>query len=209
MALQYSTTVNNARLDQIETTISTTPSLLIFSGSAPANCAAADTGTLLATLTITGALGTASSGVIDFNETVTQTNSSHVAGTPTFILVTTSADAAVCTLAIGTDATFTGTVATGVDISITAGATITAGAGTGLSIVLINGGTAGTATTALGTVGSGTADTSWVGTAVVAGSVLSGASFVAGDVLCLKYDETGTVNTGWLNAGFNVRYGKS
>lgn len=96
-----------------------------------------------------------------------------------------------------------------IDLWASSGATITAGAGTGLSMVLINGGSVGTATTALGTVGSGTADTSWVGTAVVAGSVLSGASFSAGDVLCLKYDETGTVNTGWLNAGFNVRYGKS
>ena len=95
------------------------------------------------------------------------------------------------------------------DLWAVPGATITAGAGTGLAITLINGGAVGTATTALGTVGAGTADTSWVGTQVYAGSVLSGASFSAGDVLCLKYDETGTVNTLWLNAGFNVRYGKS
>lgn len=52
MAIQYSVTVNQAKLDSIETTISTTPSLKIYSGSAPANCAAADTGTLLATLTL-------------------------------------------------------------------------------------------------------------------------------------------------------------
>lgn len=96
-----------------------------------------------------------------------------------------------------------------IDLWAAPGATITAGAGTGLSVVLINGGAVGTATTALGTVGSGTADTSWVGTQVYAGSVLAGASFAAGDVLCLKYDETGTVNTLWLNAGFNVRFGKS
>lgn len=89
------------------------------------------------------------------------------------------------------------------------GATITAGSGTGLAIVLQNGGQAGTATTALGTVGSGTADTGWVADTVQAGSILSGASFVAGDVLAIKYDETGTVNTSWLNVGFHVRYGTS
>lgn len=89
------------------------------------------------------------------------------------------------------------------------GATITAGSGTGLAIVLQNGGQAGTATTALGTVGSGTADTGWVADTVQAGSILAGASFVAGDVLAIKYDETGTVNTSWLNVGFHVRYGTS
>jgi len=47
MALQYSIAVNNARLDAIETTISTSAKLRIYTGSAPANCAAAATGTLL------------------------------------------------------------------------------------------------------------------------------------------------------------------
>ncbi len=64
-----------------------------------------------------------------------------------------------------------------IDLWAVPGATITAGAGTGLSMVLINGGAVGTATTALGTVGAGTADTNWVGTQVYAGSVLAGATF--------------------------------
>ena len=51
MALQWSTTVRNAILDQIETTISTSARLKVFTGSAPANCAAADSGTLLADIT--------------------------------------------------------------------------------------------------------------------------------------------------------------
>jgi hypothetical protein len=88
------------------------------------------------------------------------------------------------------------------------GASIVAGAGTGLSLVLQNGGLVGTATTALGTVGSGTADTGWVADTVIAGSVGVG-TFVAVDVLAIKYDETGTVNTAWLNVGINVRYGTS
>lgn len=52
MAIQLSTSVRNARLDQIESTIGTAPTLAIFSGTAPANCAAANTGTLLATMTL-------------------------------------------------------------------------------------------------------------------------------------------------------------
>lgn len=52
MAHQYSITVNNARLDAIETTIGTAPILRIRSGSAPANCAATRSGTVLASLTL-------------------------------------------------------------------------------------------------------------------------------------------------------------
>ena len=88
------------------------------------------------------------------------------------------------------------------------GATITAGAGTGISLVLQNGGQVGTSTTTIGTVGSGTADTGWVADTVIAGSI-GVATFVAGDVICVKYDETGTVNASWLNVGMNVRYGTS
>jgi hypothetical protein len=52
MAIQFSEAVANAMLDQIETTVSTSPTLTIFSGSMPANCAAADSGTALAILTL-------------------------------------------------------------------------------------------------------------------------------------------------------------
>lgn len=48
MGLQYSTTVRNAELDAIETAIGVSPVLEIRSGPPPANCAAADTGVLLA-----------------------------------------------------------------------------------------------------------------------------------------------------------------
>ena len=48
MAIQLSVAVRNARLDAIETTISTSPLLQIWSGAQPANCAAADAGTKLA-----------------------------------------------------------------------------------------------------------------------------------------------------------------
>ena len=52
MAIQLSAAVRNARLDAIETTIGTSAILEIRSGAAPANCAAADSGTLLASLTL-------------------------------------------------------------------------------------------------------------------------------------------------------------
>ncbi len=52
MAFQYSTTVRNAILDQVETTISTAPTLEIRTGAAPANCGTADSGTLLASMTL-------------------------------------------------------------------------------------------------------------------------------------------------------------
>src|SRR5678815_2625240 len=47
MALQLSTTVRNARLDTIESTTGTAALLRIFTGTEPANCAAADSGTKL------------------------------------------------------------------------------------------------------------------------------------------------------------------
>lgn len=52
MALQYSVAVNNARLDAVESTTGVSAKLNLYSGAAPANCAAADTGTLLATLSL-------------------------------------------------------------------------------------------------------------------------------------------------------------
>ena len=52
MAVQLSTAVRNARLDQIQTTIGTSAVLKIRTGAQPVNVAAADSGTVLATLTL-------------------------------------------------------------------------------------------------------------------------------------------------------------
>jgi hypothetical protein len=52
MAIQLSTGIRNARLDTIESTSGTSCSLEIRSGSAPANCAAASSGTILATINL-------------------------------------------------------------------------------------------------------------------------------------------------------------
>lgn len=52
MALQYSTTVRNAKLDAVETAIGVSPVLTIRTGAAPANCGTANSGTVLATMTL-------------------------------------------------------------------------------------------------------------------------------------------------------------
>jgi hypothetical protein len=48
MTVQWSTPLRNALLDQFETTIGASAKLQIRSGAQPANCAAADSGTLIA-----------------------------------------------------------------------------------------------------------------------------------------------------------------
>lgn len=62
MAIKYSVAVRNAKLDAIEAAIGTTPVLKIRTGSAPTNCAAADTGTVLATISLPSDWMAAASG---------------------------------------------------------------------------------------------------------------------------------------------------
>jgi hypothetical protein len=52
MSIQLSTTVRNARLDAIETAIGVDAVMRIYTGTVPANCAAANAGTILAQLTL-------------------------------------------------------------------------------------------------------------------------------------------------------------
>lgn len=62
MAIQLSTAVRNARLDAIETAIGASAILRIRSGAAPANCATADSGTVLATVNLPADWMAAASG---------------------------------------------------------------------------------------------------------------------------------------------------
>jgi len=52
MSLQYSVTLRNAQLDQVETTIGASAILYLRSGAPPADCAAADSGTLISTISL-------------------------------------------------------------------------------------------------------------------------------------------------------------
>ena len=52
MGLQLSVAARNAQLDAIETTIGASPVLKVFTGSPPVDCAAPDSGTVLATINL-------------------------------------------------------------------------------------------------------------------------------------------------------------
>lgn len=62
MALQFSTACRNAMLDGITSTVGNAGTLEIRSGSAPADCGQADSGTLLATHTLGSPFDAAASG---------------------------------------------------------------------------------------------------------------------------------------------------
>lgn len=62
MAFQFSVAARNAALDAIETAAGTAPTLTIRTGAVPVNCAAARTGTVLATLVIPSDWMAAASG---------------------------------------------------------------------------------------------------------------------------------------------------
>lgn len=52
MAIQLSVTVRNARLDTVESTTGTSAQLRIYTGTQPADCATAASGSLLCTITL-------------------------------------------------------------------------------------------------------------------------------------------------------------
>lgn len=62
MSLQYSGAVRDAQLDAVETVVGTGPKLQIRTGAPPANCAAADSGTLLCEITLPSDWMAAASG---------------------------------------------------------------------------------------------------------------------------------------------------
>lgn len=65
MAVQLGTTLRNNMLNQYESTLGTTPKLILRSGAQPADCAAVDTGTFLGILTLPSDwMNAASSGSI-------------------------------------------------------------------------------------------------------------------------------------------------
>jgi hypothetical protein len=81
MAVQYSVAVNNARLDSVETTIGASPTLEMRTGAPPANCAAADSGAVLATVTLPADWMNAASGASKTKLGTWQDASADAAGT--------------------------------------------------------------------------------------------------------------------------------
>ncbi|MDE2100279.1 MAG: hypothetical protein KGL39_23715 [Patescibacteria group bacterium] len=111
MALQYSTTHRTNAMSDIATQVGTSGVLKIFTGTAPANCATADTGTLLATLTCNATqFGTATSGVLTASAITSATASGT--GTAGYFRIYPSA-------ATTTNAVLQGTVGTtGADLNL-------------------------------------------------------------------------------------------
>ena len=81
MTLQYSDTVRNAKLDAVETAIGTSAVLKIRTGAQPANVAAADSGTVLATLNLPSDWMAAASGGTKAKSGTWQDASADAAGT--------------------------------------------------------------------------------------------------------------------------------
>ena len=83
MALSYSAALRNAELDAITTAVGNGGKLRIYSGSRPANVAAAITGTLLAELTCATPFAAGASGGVLTVGTVTADSSADNTGTAT------------------------------------------------------------------------------------------------------------------------------
>lgn len=94
---------------------------ILMSGTQPA--AGGTKTTVLATLTFGSVIGTSTNGVLTLGA-VSQTNASHVNGTPTWMRIEKSDGTWVWDFAIPTDAAFTGTVANGVDVALTGTVTV-------------------------------------------------------------------------------------
>ena len=111
MALSYSTTARNAMLDTLTTAVGPSGKLRIYSGTRPANVAAAITGTLLAELICNAsqfALG--ASGAVLTLSAITQDSSNDATGTASHFRIWKSD---------GTTAVIDGTVSTsGSDLNL-------------------------------------------------------------------------------------------
>ena len=131
MALQFSVAVRNAQLDTIESTIGTSAKLSVYTGSAPADCATADTGTKLITISLPSDwMNAASSGTKTLLGTWSGTASAGSAATPGYHRFKDSTDTTCgmqgsCGIGSG-DLSFNGTITSGQTITVSA-YTITAG----------------------------------------------------------------------------------
>lgn len=103
MALSYTTTDRNARLDQLTTSVGASGILKIYSGTPPANVGASLSGnTLLAQLTMNATFAPASSGGVLTLNSITTESSADATGTATFFRMTTSGGTAKIQGTVGT-----------------------------------------------------------------------------------------------------------
>lgn len=131
MAFQFSTAARNAALDSIETAIGVSPTLEIRSGAAPADCAAIDSGDVLATIALPSDWLTAASGGSKSLSGTWQDAAADAAGTAGHFRIKQGAtchiQGSVTMTGAGGDMTLDNTnIATGQQITITS-FTVTAG----------------------------------------------------------------------------------
>lgn len=119
MAKHASEALRTAWAQELIDTLGASHKIKFYDGTQPASVAAAISGpTLLATLTADATPGSVTTGVLTFDAAnYSQTNSSHVNGTPTWMSLTKSDDTRVYELGTADGLTFTGTIQNGVDIS--------------------------------------------------------------------------------------------
>lgn len=117
MAIATSVAYRNEALNQIETSVGTSPKLIIYAGSVPVDCAASPSASVLATLTLPSDwLSAASGGVKDLQGSWTGTASAT--GTATHFRIY---DSAISTCHVQ------GTVGTSASDMIVSSASITSG----------------------------------------------------------------------------------
>jgi hypothetical protein len=100
--IHMSTTLRNALLDAINAVIGSGGHLLIKSGTQPANVAASDAGTVLATLSLASTPLLAASGASASFDTITGDTSADNTGTATWFSVQTSDGTRVLEGSVGT-----------------------------------------------------------------------------------------------------------
>ena len=135
MTMTLSAAARSARMTALVTALGASATAKLYNGTKPA-ALGAPAGTLLATLVYGtdviaangGSAGSVTNGVLAFGG-ITQTNTNHVAGTPTFVRLSTAGGTAVADIDIGAGAgnlQFTGTVANAQNVTAT-GITLTDG----------------------------------------------------------------------------------
>lgn len=129
MSMALVTSLRTSRMQTIVTAAGANARLRFYTGARPTATAGAGalpaaTGTLLATLIGGTTIGTVTNGVLDWDEAgFTQTASGHVNGTPGYVRIETSGGVAVADIDLNGSApsfTFTGTIATGQNVSLSA-----------------------------------------------------------------------------------------
>lgn len=131
MALQFETTLRNTQLDAIETAAGASAKLSIYTGAAPANCAAADTGTKLITITLPADwMGAAAAGAKALAGSWSGSATAGAAATPGYFRIKDNTDTTTYlqgTCGIGSgDLSFNGSITSGQTITIST-FTLTAG----------------------------------------------------------------------------------